>query len=92
MVSRGMDSLSETERLALQLRFERGLTAQEIGTYLDLPPRAVYQRLDRTLKRLRRRLEGSGVRGTQVRRVLASSWKELSFLGRLSAELAPTDV
>jgi hypothetical protein len=38
-ISEGMDSrFSETERLALRLRFEGGLTAQEIGAHLDLTP------------------------------------------------------
>jgi DNA-directed RNA polymerase specialized sigma24 family protein len=90
-ISKGMDSLSETERLALRLRFERGLTAKEIAAFLDLPPQAVYRTVDRSLKRLRRHLESKGVRKNHVRRVLASGWRNISFPGRLPTAPAPSD-
>ncbi len=91
-MSRGMDSLSETDRLTLELRFERGLTAEEIGARLDLPPKVVYRRVGRSLKQLRKRLEGSGLQASQVRHVLASSWREISVLGRRRGASAPADV
>jgi RNA polymerase sigma factor (sigma-70 family) len=83
-ISKSFTSLSESERLTLQLRFERGWTAREIGAYLDLPPRAIYRRVERSLRRLRRRLESNGMQREHVRPVLASCWKEVSFLERLS--------
>jgi RNA polymerase sigma factor (sigma-70 family) len=90
-ISKGMESLSETERVALLLRFERGLTAQEIGAHLDLPPRAVYRTVERSLRRLRERLERSGVGRNHVRRVLASKRREICFLGWLPSASTPTD-
>ncbi|HSF14702.1 MAG TPA: sigma-70 family RNA polymerase sigma factor [Vicinamibacteria bacterium] len=90
-ISKGLSSLSDTERLALQLRFERGLTAQEIGAHLHLPPQAVYRQVERSLKRLRKRLERNGVRENHVRRVLASRRREFTFLGRVPAAPAPAD-
>jgi RNA polymerase sigma factor for flagellar operon FliA len=90
-ISREIRALSETERLTLRLRFERGLTAREIGAHLDKPPRVVYRDVDRSLKRLRRRLEGSGIERDEVRLVLRSSAREISFPGWLSPAPAPAD-
>lgn len=57
-----VDAMLPADRLLLKLRFEDGLSAQQIAKVLRFPsPFHVYRRLDTLTKSLRRSLEASGV-------------------------------
>lgn len=57
-----LGDLKPSDRLLLKLRFEDGLTAQEIATALELPtPFHVFRRLNALYGQLRKRLRSRGV-------------------------------
>jgi DNA-directed RNA polymerase specialized sigma24 family protein len=56
--------LGPAERELVQLRYERGRTAEEVARELGLAgPRAVYTMTERVLRKIRRWFEGAGVDG-----------------------------
>jgi RNA polymerase sigma factor for flagellar operon FliA len=59
-------TLEPAERLALKLRFDSGLTVVEIAKLLGESPRALYSRIERSLKALRRELETQGLEADAV--------------------------
>ena len=62
--------LDGTDRRLLQLRFGRGWTVQRIAGSQDLPARPMYRRFERSLRRLRRSLDRSGIRWEEVAETL----------------------
>ncbi|MEQ8763019.1 MAG: sigma-70 family RNA polymerase sigma factor [Planctomycetota bacterium] len=76
-------SLPETDRLVLLLRFTEGLSSEEIGERTGLNPSTVRTRVQRTLARLRHRLDEGESSG---------SWRALLAplaLGTVSRPLVP---
>ena len=63
----------------LMLRFCRGRTADQIGAELNLDRRRVYQRIETTLARLRRRLCGEGFRAAEVLDLVAADGVDMHF-------------
>ena len=43
------------------MRFAEGMSAPEIATVVNLKPKAIYARIGRLLKQIRRKLEGEGI-------------------------------
>lgn len=60
-LERALSTLSPEERVYVQMRFEDGSKINEIAKSFHLPERPFYRRFQRTLRRLRRELEASGV-------------------------------
>ncbi len=58
---RALSTLSREERIYVQMRFEDGSKINEIAKAFHLPEKSFYRRFQRTLRRLRRELESSGV-------------------------------
>ena len=56
------EDLSSEDRLLLKMRFDQGLSVPEIAMVVNLKPKTIYARITRLLKRIRCRLEQSGVR------------------------------
>ena len=66
-----LSELTEQECLVLKMRLWDGFTAEEIGAALGMDRRAVYNRFERTAKKLRRALESRGWTRQQVGEILA---------------------
>ena len=58
--------LTVEERAILKMRFDEGKSVPEIACALHLEPKALYAKIGRLLKRLRRALEASGVSWDQL--------------------------
>jgi RNA polymerase sigma factor for flagellar operon FliA len=75
-----LDQLQEEDRAILRLRFEQGLTVQQLAPLLALEAKPLYRRLERILLLLRRSLEGGlAGRGFDPRDIvpsLGSVWFE----------------
>jgi RNA polymerase sigma factor (sigma-70 family) len=56
-----MSELPDQDRLILQMRYTDGCRVQDIARLLDLDPKPLYRRLERTLQELRRGLESRGI-------------------------------
>jgi RNA polymerase sigma factor (sigma-70 family) len=61
-----MSELPDQDRLILQMRYTDGRRIQDIARLLDLEPKPLYRRLERTLQELRRGLEARGVTAAEA--------------------------
>ena len=61
-----MSELPDQDRLILQMRYTDGRRIQDIARMLDLEPKPLYRRLERTLSELRRGLEARGVTAAEA--------------------------
>jgi len=53
--------LGGEDRLILQMRYGEGMSVGQVAAALHLPPKALYARISRLMKRLRRKLESRGM-------------------------------
>jgi len=65
--------LSSEDRLLLKMRFDEGLSVPEIAMVVNLKPKTIYARITRLLKRIRCRLEQSGVRWETLQSLVGRS-------------------
>lgn len=68
-LDQALGGLSPEDRLIIKLRFEEGLTVARISKQLGIPQRALYSRIEKILKTLRKTLEADGV-DPEVTRIL----------------------
>jgi RNA polymerase sigma factor (sigma-70 family) len=62
-----LGTLGPTDRLLIELRYQRDLTAKEIALTMGLPSQAhVYRRLETVFARLRSELELAGIESPQA--------------------------
>ncbi len=67
-----MSTLTPSERLLLQLRFEQGMKVADIARARGLDQKRLYRDIEGALGRLRKILESEGLDATSVRAMLAS--------------------
>ncbi len=58
-------TLDAEDRVILRMRFEDGFTVADVARALGLRQKPLYRRIDGLLRRLRRELEGRGLRGVE---------------------------
>ncbi len=61
LLKRVMGALDVQDRLILALRFEDGRTVADIAVALQIDQKALYRRVDRLLRELRRQLQDAGI-------------------------------
>lgn len=78
-----LQNVPENDRLLLKMRFEDSMTARQIAASLQVRPREVYGRIERSLRQLRTWLDGEGLELAVLWEALTKSGSELrvSFLG-----------
>ena len=81
------EQLHGRDRKMIRLRFEQGLCAHEIAAVLDMPPKQIYRRCERILRRLRVQLLEDGLAWNDVAR--AADWP--GWILRWPEEPAQTD-
>jgi len=64
--------LPPQDRLILKMRFEQGFTVAEVAATLKLPQKPLYRRIDAILGVLRKRLEGEGMKASEVAELLGT--------------------
>jgi DNA-directed RNA polymerase specialized sigma24 family protein len=64
--------LPPQDRLILKMRFGQGFNVAEIAATLHLPQKPLYRRIDAILGALRKRLEGEGMRASEVAELLGT--------------------
>jgi RNA polymerase sigma factor (sigma-70 family) len=60
-LERALDQLPADERVVVRMRFEEGSRINEIAEAFHVPDKVFYRRFQRTLRRLRKALEGVGL-------------------------------
>ncbi len=60
-----LGKLDAEDRVILRMRFEDGFTVADVARALDLRQKPLYRRVEGLLRRLRRELEGRGMRGSE---------------------------
>jgi len=68
-----MSGLEPSDRVALQMKFERGMRVADIARVLQCDQRRLYRSIDQALARLREMLEAEGVRASDVRALLSAT-------------------
>lgn len=63
-------TLSNEERMMLRLRYQEGLTVQQIAAIMNLRSKPLYKRFDRILMTLRTKIMGQGINPENVTQVL----------------------
>jgi RNA polymerase sigma factor (sigma-70 family) len=71
-----IERLNVEDRAILRLRFDQGLTVQQLAPLLSLDAKPLYRRIERLLTTLRRELESQGVRAQDLLPALGSVWFE----------------
>ena len=72
VLKRLMAQCETQDRLILTMRFDDGRTVAEIAPTLGLDQRALYRRIERLLRDLRKGLEAEGIDSTSVLEMLES--------------------
>jgi RNA polymerase sigma factor for flagellar operon FliA len=70
LLQKATSELPSQDRLILRMRYEDGFSVVEIARALRLDQKQLYRRLEILLRRLRERLEASGVRGEMAQLIL----------------------
>lgn len=71
-LQRALGSLSPQDRLVLTMRFRDGVPVVQIASALGLDQRALFRRIEKMLRDVRRRLERDGIDRSLVLRILES--------------------
>jgi RNA polymerase sigma factor for flagellar operon FliA len=79
-------AIDAQDRLILALRFEDGKTVAEIASILRLDQKALYRRMERLLKDLRKGLEAQGIDSTSVLEMLESPAVSIEWRSHTSTE------
>jgi RNA polymerase sigma factor (sigma-70 family) len=64
--------LPPQDQLILKMRFDQGFAVAEIAATLHLPQKPLYRRIDGILSALRKRLEGEGMKASEVAELLGT--------------------
>ncbi|HXG59665.1 MAG TPA: sigma-70 family RNA polymerase sigma factor [Thermoanaerobaculia bacterium] len=79
IVTEFLAGLPPDEKLALQLRFDSGMTVAEISRSLHCDQRALYRSMEKRLRELRERLERGGIAADDARELIGSRGVVLDF-------------
>jgi RNA polymerase sigma factor (sigma-70 family) len=74
-----MASLPEDEQLIFQLRFEGGMAVSQIARALQIDQRALYRRIERRMRDIRRELEDADVASAEVLDLIGRDEAVLDF-------------
>lgn len=66
LMTEAIERLPEDERLILQLRFEEGMTVAQISRSLGVDQKALYRRIERCMRDIRKQLEHAGIASAEV--------------------------
>ncbi|HUR81893.1 MAG TPA: sigma-70 family RNA polymerase sigma factor [Thermoanaerobaculia bacterium] len=88
-LDQALGGFSPDERLMLQLRFRKGMTAPEIAPIMRLEPKQVYKRLQRLFKMLQRALVDQGIDAAAIRELMDQAPLDLSLESRPERTPAP---
>jgi RNA polymerase sigma factor (sigma-70 family) len=93
LLAKALGELSAEDKLILKMRYEDGFTVREIATALHLEARPLYTRFEKCHRRLRNRLEKSGITWREVTSILGWTGADLESVfdfGRKSIALRPS--
>lgn len=87
-LGQALRELAAEDRLLLQLHIGKGFTVAEVSRALHLEQKPLYRRVHQLLARLRETLEGCGIRGEDVARILGAEGVALQ-LGDMRSDESP---